>query len=453
MAIRTFKEIIDNKGYRVNSRDRKIFEEGDLQSFFGFSENDMLEFVVYDTNDNELPQIDGNLARYVPLTTDNIKDYLMIPEGTIFQQNNFPKEYFVDAERLLREAGYNNGTFKTQITLLNARAGKPNDTDRLWIQEISPSRLEVRLLPLRKGGRVNQRLEDRYNIMVNGGEFREDTVPMVSSFVESINPQFISEKLMSNFGDQYFNAFLEEYKITDFDTFVEKIYTKFKEAAGYEFNNRYSDMNAENYGREKQTPPKLELSIEEIKRTSLTILIKVIDFYLYRPLVRTSAELDVVTDESIDVNKVLMQRDKDIKVTANDRVSKDKKVYSDKMEVIEEVIEKTPTKDKGLYTKKTKTLTNDVVTEETEFTPKLPVGGVIGKDDALQSPPPPPLGNDGLPLAAPPPTTGRGGTQPIGPALSQQTQKTISKAKNIIAKADEAIKNTNNKGTKPTSNI
>ena len=453
MAIRTFKEIIDNKGYRVNSRDRKIFEEGDLQSFFGFSENDMLEFVVYDTNDNELPQIDGNLARYVPLTTDNIKDYLMIPEGTIFQQNNFPKEYFVDAERLLREAGYNNGTFKTQITLLNARAGKPNDTDRLWIQEISPSRLEVRLLPLRKGGRVNQRLEDRYNIMVNGGEFREDTVPMVSSFVESINPQFISEKLMSNFGDQYFNAFLEEYKITDFDTFVEKIYTKFKEAAGYEFNNRYSDMNAENYGREKQTPPKLELSIEEIKRTSLTILIKVIDFYLYRPLVRTSAELDVVTDESIDVNKVLMQRDKDIKVTANDRVSKDKKVYSDKMEVIEEVIEKTPTKDKGLYTKKTKTLTNDVVTEETEFTPKLPVGGVIGMDDALQSPPPPPLGNDGLPLAAPPPTTGRGGTQPIGPALSQQTQKTISKAKNIIAKADEAIKNTNNKGTKPTSNI
>ena len=260
--------------------------------------------------------------------------------------------------------------------------------------------------------------------------------------------------MISNFGDQYFNAFFEEYKINDFDTFVEKIYTKFKEAAGYEFNNRYSDMNAENYGREKQTPPKLELSIEEIKRTSLTILIKVIDFYLHKPLVRTSAELDFVTDESIDVNKVLIQRDKDIKVTANDRVPKDKdKVYSDKMEVVEEVIEKKPTKDKGLYEKKTKTLKNEVVEKEELFTPRLPMGGVIGVDDALQSPPPPPLGNDGLPLAAPPPTTGRGGTQPIGPALSQQTQKTISKAKNIIAKADEAIKNTNNKGTKPTSNI
>ena len=456
MAIRTFKEIIDNKGYRVNSKDRKIFEEGNLQSFFGFSQNDMIEFIVYDNADNELPQIDGQLARYIPLTTDNIKDYLMIPEGTLFQQKNFPKEYFVDAERLLREAGYNNGTFKTQITLLNARAGKPNDTDRLWIQEISPSRLEVRLLPLRKNGAVNRELENRYNIFVNGGQFREDTIPQISSFIETINPQFISEKIISNFGEQYFQAFLDEYKIANFDTFVEQIYTKFKEVATNEFNNKYSDFKSENYGRDKESAPKLELSVEEIKRTSLTILIKVIDSFLYRPIVRTSAELDFVTDESIDVNKVLIQRDKDIKVTANDRVPKDKdKVYSDKMEVVEEIIEKKPTKDKGLYEKKTKTLKNEVVEKEELFTPRLPMGGVIGKDDALQSPPPPqPLGNDGLPIGEtpPPPPTGRGGGQPLGPAVSQQSQKAINKAKNIIANADEAIKNANNK-TNPTSNI
>ena len=438
MAIQTFKEIIDNKGYRVNSKDRKIFEEGNLQSFFGFSENDMIEFVVYDTADNELPQSDGQLARYIPLTTDNIRDYLMIPEGTLFQQNNFPKEYFVDAERLLREAGYNNGTFKTQITLLNARAGKPNETDRLWIQEISPSRLEVRLLPLRKNGKVNNELEGRYDIFVNGGQFREDITPMISSFIETINPQFISEKIISNFGEQYFQAFLEEYRIQNFDTFVERIYTKFKEAANYEFTNKYSDTKAENYGRDKDSKPKTELSVEEIKRTSLTILIKVIDSFLYQPPIRTSEKIQNTTDENIDIVKVLKERDKDIKPTANDRVPKDKdKVYSDKMDVVEVIIEKTPTGEGGLYNKITKTLRNEVLETDELFTPQLPIGGVIGNDVVVQSP-----------ISS----TSNSNQQQVGTNISQQTQKVINKAQNTIAKADNAINEANNK-TNTSSDI
>ena len=54
MAIKTFKEILDNKGYRVNSNDRKIFENGDIQSFFGLGQNDCIEFIIYDINDNQL---------------------------------------------------------------------------------------------------------------------------------------------------------------------------------------------------------------------------------------------------------------------------------------------------------------------------------------------------------------------------------------------------------------
>lgn len=457
MAIQTFKEIIDNKGYRVSSKDRKIFEEGNLQSFFGFSENDMIEFIVYDSNDNELPQVDGKLARYIPLTTDTIKDYLMIPEGTLFQKNNFPKEYFVDAERLLRESGYNNGTFKTQITLLNARAGKPNDTDRLWIQEISPSRLEVRLLPLRKEGKINKELEDRYNIFVNGGQFREDTIPMVASFIETINPEFISQKLISSFGEQYFEAFLEEYKIPNFEVFVESIYTKFKEVATNEFNNKYSDFKSENYGRDKDSKPKLELSVEEIKRTSLTILIKVIDSFLYRPIVRTSAEIEEVIDESIDVTKVLKEREKDIKPTANDRVPKGGKVYSDKMEVVEEVIEKTPVKTISktpIYTKTKTTITNDKVSDITEFTPSEPIGGVIGKNNPIQSIQPlPPSPSEPIVVT---PIRPAGPKQSGGGALSTKTKQTIAKAQRNIQKADEAIKQTNkgsNNKTNPSSNI
>ena len=56
MAIRKFKDIIDNKGYRISSADRQIFEQGNLQSFFGLGEQDAIEFIVYDANDNQLPQ-------------------------------------------------------------------------------------------------------------------------------------------------------------------------------------------------------------------------------------------------------------------------------------------------------------------------------------------------------------------------------------------------------------
>ena len=136
MAIKTFKEIIDNKGYRISTKDREIFEEGTLQSFFGFSDSDMIEFIVYDANENQLPQgDDGKLVRYVPLSSQNIKDYFLIADGTKLQAFQFPNEYFIDAERLIKEAGYNNGIFKTEITLLNKRVGFDNINEKLWIQK------------------------------------------------------------------------------------------------------------------------------------------------------------------------------------------------------------------------------------------------------------------------------------------------------------------------------
>jgi len=73
MAIKTFKEVIANNGYRINSKDREIFEQGNLQSFFGISDNDAIEFVVYDANDNQLPLRNGARVRYITLSTENIE--------------------------------------------------------------------------------------------------------------------------------------------------------------------------------------------------------------------------------------------------------------------------------------------------------------------------------------------------------------------------------------------
>lgn len=283
MAIQNIKEIINNRGYVINPTDRKIFEETtDLQSFFGFSENDCIEFVIYDINNNQLPQLDGTLVRYIKLTTENINDYFLIPEGTIFQRYQLPKEYFIDIERLMGEAGYTNGIFKTQTTLINKRAGSEKKYDKLWIQEISPSRTEVRLFPLKEGVDLSPELKVRFDALVNDREFREDTIAYLFEFIENIKPIEISTYLKSKYSPFWLDNLVNEFKIQSFELFVTTIYEKFVQSSLYEFTNRVSDLTNLNYGKPKSTKPSIILSKELVVSICKKILAETINYYLPR---------------------------------------------------------------------------------------------------------------------------------------------------------------------------
>lgn len=308
MAIKAFKDIIDNKGYRINTNDRKVFEEGTLESFFGFGEKDAIEFIVYDLNDNQLPQINDELVRYIPLNTQNIREYFLIPEGTIFQKYQFPNEYFIDVERLLREAGYDNGIFKTQVTLINKRVGSDTLNDKLWISEISPSRTEVRLYPLKRGLQINEELQKRFDLFVQNGEFRDDTINLAFNFIEKITPTVIDTFLQTKYSEKWFNKMIGEFKIQDFDIFSQRIHQKFTEASIFEFTNRISNPNDLNYGKPKGEKPNIEFSVQQIKSVCTNILINCIDFYLLKPDVVGEASFDSVTNESADVVGRVLQR-------------------------------------------------------------------------------------------------------------------------------------------------
>lgn len=308
MAIKTFKEILNNQGYRISSNDRKIFEEGNLESFFGFGEKDAIEFIVYDLNDNQLPQINDELVRYVPITTANIKDYFLIAEGTVLKKNQFPTEYFIDVERLLREAGYDNGIFKTQITLLNKRVGSEAASDSLWVAEISPSRTEVRLLPLKKGLQLNPELKKRFDLFINNGEFRDDTINLAFNFIEKVNPSVIDNFLKSKYSTKWLDKMVSEFKIKDFDTFSTRVFEKFVEASFYEFTNRISDIKDVKYGKPKTERPVIELSVNEIENICKRILIMCIDFYLSKPDVKKEATYDAGLDDSVDIVGKVLQR-------------------------------------------------------------------------------------------------------------------------------------------------
>lgn len=316
MAIQTIKEVINNKGYLIDSKDRQIFENGDLRSFFGLSTNDAIEFIIYDVNNNQLPQSDGKLVRYIPLSTENIRDYLLIPDGTIFQRYQLPKEYFVDVERLLREAGYDNGIFKTQITLVNKRIGSDYVTDKLWISEISPSRTEVRLFPLKKNQRpeILQNLQERFDLFKRDGQFREDTITEAFAYVEKINPSIIGTYLKAKYGNVWFSTLVDGYKISDFDKFITEIHSKFLEGCVYEFTNRISNINDINYGKPKNEQVSISLDVVTIKSKIQRILVTVLKKYLLQNdnLKLKSFVLNDINENVDDVDRILVSSKSDV---------------------------------------------------------------------------------------------------------------------------------------------
>jgi hypothetical protein len=284
MAIKSFKEILNNKGYRISKKDREIFEDGTLQSFFGFSNSDLIEFIVYDINDNQLPlQInpagDTTLVKYIPLTTENIKNYFLIAEGTTLQLGNFPKEYFIDGTQLLKDSGYDSGIFKTQITLLNRRAGdyRENVNAKLWIKEISPSRTEIKVLPQRNNVADSTDLRKRVGMLINGSDFRDDVIPYVFQYINQITPDVIDTYLKQYYTSTWFKKLNEEFNIKEFDRFSTRLHKSFIRAVTNEFQNKISNVNDANFGKKKSELPSLELSVESIEQICLKILVDIVN--------------------------------------------------------------------------------------------------------------------------------------------------------------------------------
>lgn len=314
MAIKGFKEIIQNKAYRISAQDRQIFERESLQSFFGLSDDDVIEFILYDVNNNQLPQLNDELVRYIPLNSENISDYFLIETGTELQRFQLPTEYFIDVERLIAEAGYTNGIFRTQITLLNKRVGSDLQNDKLWISEISPSRTEVRLLPIKKEN-SNSKLKSKFDVFIQGLDFKSDTIVPTFRNVEKINAIDSFSNLLEKYSESFVNTFKTEYKVQDVEILLQDIYNKFSESVIFELTGRISDINDVNYGKIKTIEDPIGVSVDNIKSTLITFLIRAIQKFLYEPDVIDIPEYSLFTDPSLDeVGQILQRRESDIRI-------------------------------------------------------------------------------------------------------------------------------------------
>ena len=286
MAIKGFKDIIDRKGYKVDSEDRTIFEKEISKSNFGLGCSDMIEFILYDASENQLPQgDDGKMVRYINIDDSNINDYFIISDNTNTKKNNDTIEFIVDIEKLIKEAGYSNGIFKTQITLLNRRVGTESGEDNnLWIHEISPSRTEIRVLPSR-AKRKNADLEKRYSVFTDNKNFRDDVIYFVNVFIDSLNLQQILENFLFSKGTEadgvnYVNLIKLEFSIDSFEILLNRIKSKFIKSMKFYSEKRNWRINDINYGKELNESDCVELSLTQLKNDAEQTLLDCIEFYL-----------------------------------------------------------------------------------------------------------------------------------------------------------------------------
>ncbi len=315
MAITQFKEVVDKKGYKVDSKDRAIFEQEVAKSYFGLGIADAIEFVLYDASDNVLPQGEsGDKVRYIFLDDANIRKYFIFSENKSNKKTNGAKEYIIDTEKLVRDAGYSNGIFKTQTTLLNRRAGSASvDKDKLWIHEISPSRTEIRILPLKdKDGKIIDDLEKRVNIFLNEGEFRDDTIYFVEPFIESLKVETILQKFLSQRGkitqgETYVKLIQKEFNIPNWEIFINSIKTKLIESTKYYIQNRDWSVKSINYSKPLTTPFAVELSVHQIKQTILQSLVEIIEYYLPKRNIQEDNILSKDEQVTFDATKEILK--------------------------------------------------------------------------------------------------------------------------------------------------
>jgi hypothetical protein len=315
MAIRGFKEIIDKKGYKVDPKDRAIFEREVGKAYFGMGISDLIEFIIYDSNDNQLPQGDtGMMVRYIPLDGDNIRKYFLLTNNPSNRRMNGADEYIVDIEKLIVEAGYSNGIFKTQINLLNRRVGSEVIAkDKLWIHEIAPSRTEIRVLPLEdENETVIVDLQERIDIILKNGQFRDDTIYFVKPMVESIKVEEVLSTFLTlngtvSSGENYVKLIQKEFKIENWENFILKIKEKLIEGSQYYVDNKNWDISSLDYGKPLSTKISVELTLDKIKETLGSILLKVIQYYLPKRTIQEDNILTKDEQETLDKTKEILK--------------------------------------------------------------------------------------------------------------------------------------------------
>jgi hypothetical protein len=205
-----------------------------------------MEVSVYDINNNLLPNKSGNNVAYVK--TGDIKNYLYNLTNKGGQQ-----ELAIDAEKLLKELGFTNGILKLNLNFVRNKVGTDDNLTRVWIQEISPSREEIRILPLKtKDTNINQltnkEFKNIHNLSKDFKYYKKNILTSLDTF-EFSSLSTIDDALVNKFGNDFKSTLKKDFGLSDLDAFRDKIFRDFKDSVTYWVNNKYYDVTQSNFGK------------------------------------------------------------------------------------------------------------------------------------------------------------------------------------------------------------
>lgn len=237
----------DNKGKFLLADDLFIVSKNEIQETdFGDCKYDVMEVSVYDINSNLLPQKSGNNVAYIK--KGDIKHYM----HSITNKGGL-KELAIDAEKLLNDLGFTNGILKLNINFVRNRVGTDNLLTRVWIQEISPSREEIRILPLKtKDENVNSITNREFNNLQNLSKdfkyYKKSLLDSIYAFEGSFL-EGIDSALQTQFGKDFFSLLKKDFGLSKFPEFRKKIYIDFQTSVNYYLNNKYYNITESKFGK------------------------------------------------------------------------------------------------------------------------------------------------------------------------------------------------------------
>jgi hypothetical protein len=236
-----------NQGEFLTSDDRFIVTKNEVEDTdFGDCKYDVMEVSVYDVNNNLLPHKSGNNVAYIK--TGDIKNYLYN-----ITNKGGQKELAIDIEKVLNDLGFTNGILKVIINFVRNRIGSDDSLSRVWIQQISPSREEVRVLPLKTDNpNINTQTNLEFNNVNNLSKdfkyYRKNILDALDSF-EVTYLESITDAMVAKFGKDFQSILRKDFGLSDFNSFKKRIFSDFKDSVTYWVNNRYYKISDSNFGK------------------------------------------------------------------------------------------------------------------------------------------------------------------------------------------------------------
>jgi hypothetical protein len=237
----------ENSGQFLEDKDLFIVSKNEIQvSEFGNTPYDVIEVSVYDVNNNLLPQKSGQNIAYIKST--DIKNYMYD-----ITNNLGKKEIAIDVEKLLSDLGFTNGILKINLNFVRNRVGNENSLQRVWIHEISPSREEIRIIPLKTSdSNINSINTNQFKSLKSLAKdfkfYKKSILDTIDSFDNSFLSK-IDDFLIRQYGADYIKVLKKDFGVNDFEGYKKRIMDNFKDSVRYFLTNKEYKLQNPNFGK------------------------------------------------------------------------------------------------------------------------------------------------------------------------------------------------------------